>query len=117
MFEGFSKPLLPTRYAVRQLVAQGIERERIRHFNDGPITASAKKRKAAEDSHGGQPAQKFARKTVKTTVVRDFFGRIISTCTSENQQSKTLSNSIQEATVWIKFREGYSNAIRKRNDI
>ena len=117
MFEGFSKPLLPTRYAVRQLIAQGIERERIRHLDDGPIIATAKKRKAAEDSHSGQPAQKYARKTVKTTVVRDFFGRIIPTCTNQNQQSKTPSNSIQEATVWIKFREGYSNAIRKRNDL
>ncbi|XP_042208895.1 chromosome transmission fidelity protein 18 homolog isoform X2 [Homarus americanus] len=42
---------------------------------------------------------------------RDFFGRIINR--PVNQQINNLNNEIVKSDIWFRFKEGYSNAVRK----
>lgn len=48
-------------------------------------------------------------------VKKDFFGRVIAEEKDEAKRRRTETNSLLkiEPDVWVRFHEGYSNAVRK----
>ncbi|XP_018570059.1 chromosome transmission fidelity protein 18 homolog [Anoplophora glabripennis] len=109
-------------YSNMQLIAREIELEKMRRFETSRVPETSKKTttesdKAKEKRKGVtalpnhlQTLQAKTMKTVKPSVTKDFFGRIITkTAPSTGKSSSTPSNDI-----WYKYKEGYSNAVRKK---
>ncbi|XP_037793213.1 chromosome transmission fidelity protein 18 homolog [Penaeus monodon] len=42
---------------------------------------------------------------------KDFFGRVISNAV--HQETKSMTNEIVKSDIWFRFKEGYSNAVRR----
>jgi len=61
----------------------------------------------------GEPSEK--QKEIVERVKRDFFGRIVKDEVNENKRRRTdSSNRLKsQPPVWVKYHEGYSNAVRK----
>lgn len=55
------------------------------------------------------------KKFVVERVKKDFFGRVIAEEKDEAKRRRTETNSLLkiEPDVWVRFHEGYSNAVRK----
>lgn len=55
------------------------------------------------------------KKIVVERVKKDFFGRVIAEEKDEAKRRRTETNSLLkiEPDVWVRFHEGYSNAVRK----
>ena len=118
---GTESKALRGRYVVRQLVSREMERERIRRRKGGIIHSLVK---ANEDLSGvvepkgikrGIDQVEGEKKVVSERVKKDFFGRIIGEEQDEPKRRRTDSNSALkiQPTVWVRFHEGYSNAVRK----
>ena len=102
-----------TRYAVRQVLDQEWKKEELRRaelarmarFGQGGEKASAHpllKRGATED---GEPAK-------RVKVARDFFGRpVVGEVKPRPSEIKRRNDG--ERRVWVTYREGFSNAVRK----
>lgn len=109
------------RYAVRQLVSREMEREKIRrrkggtnpykNLSDldlGEVTEPRGVKRKAE------PVDK--EKKIVERVKKDFFGRVIvEEVANEGKRRRTdSSNDLKiQPGVWVKYHEGYSNAVRK----
>jgi len=123
-------------YGTKQLVAHEIELERMRRI-DSAKAAFALTTKASgsePNSREQSPSRdtenevvvtpKGSKKTVnhlaklearpfsvKTAVATDFFGRAIKV--DPTKVKLKVTNEIVKSDVWFKFREGYSNAVRR----
>jgi len=113
-------------YATKQLVAHEIDREKMRRseVKDVPITSSQEEKedksedKSAENTPKGKKKtdshlQKLKAKPVNLApaVAIDFFGRAVKV--DPNQQTKKEENSLVKSDIWFKFKEGYTNAVRR----
>ncbi|KAI8332374.1 hypothetical protein BC941DRAFT_436468 [Chlamydoabsidia padenii] len=106
-FEGVTqKSVLTSRYAVRQMVMQEIETERLRRreLTMGDLYDKTKKKDVSSSLNTNKKVT-----TEKTPT--DFFGRPIS--------KKNIMNSLQDepevelVTISYKYHEGFSNAVKK----
>jgi chromosome transmission fidelity protein 18 len=109
------------RYAVRQLVNQQMEREKIRRRKGGTTQQIAKLDLAdvIEDPRGykrGHNEIAADKKVVVERVRKDFFGRTIAEEREDGKRRRTESGneySKIQPNVWVRFHEGYSNAVRR----
>ncbi|MCJ1402416.1 hypothetical protein MMC11_005636 [Xylographa trunciseda] len=128
-----SAAMAPTRYAVRQVLDQEFQKYRVRQNADarqaryrsgGPLDPdvefsapraphSAGKENASKDVAGLGVGQKFKAAGVK----RDFFGRVIvneaRVATKAEAREKTRRETVEGNRIWVTYREGFSNAVRK----
>ena len=112
----------PTRYAVRQVLDQELNKEKIlqnavlRHARSGTM---ASKETFEDDKENQNPADKAKVASSKVPgAKRDFFGRVINECRPASSgkgaaESSAKAGAEDEGRVWVSFREGFSNAVRK----
>ena len=115
-----SKPIRG-RYAVRQLVSREMERERIRRRKGGmtlyQMNADQDLAEVVEPKglKRGIDHIEGEKKVVMERVKKDFFGRVIVEKQDDGKRRRTdSSNALKiQPNVWVRFHEGYSNAVRK----
>ncbi|XP_069181013.1 chromosome transmission fidelity protein 18 homolog isoform X3 [Procambarus clarkii] len=135
------KPSKQLSYPIRQLISREIELEKVRraetYFVNQKLNEEARfsaKRHAIEKQISSKKStkdlseantaskssvpnhlQKLQPKPITETfsikAPKDFFGRIISR--PVDQQIKDSTNEIVKSDIWFRFKEGYSNAVRK----
>jgi len=134
-----TKRLVSLSYGIKQLIAHEIELEKMRRI-DAAIAANAASasqpssqgRTSAPTSSSNTPVkeldvaltpkgskkttshlQKLAAKPleIKERVATDFFGRAIKIDHAKLQKKK--ESEIVKSDIWFKFKEGYSNAVRR----
>jgi len=99
------------RYAVRQLVSREMEREKIRRrkgdFTEPDVEKGPKR--------GRDETEQGPKKVIVERVKKDFFGRVIAEETDQGKRRRvdTFDGVKVQPNVWVKFHEGYSNAVRK----
>merc|ERR1719341_1517693 len=121
-------------YGTKQLISHEIELERMRRIDAANAAFSSK-----EGSRGGTPSKTSkgegfsnatkvtplgAKKTMnhlatlsakpvqlKTVQPTDFFGRAIKV--DPSKQAKNIESELVSSDIWFKFKEGYSNAVRR----
>lgn len=124
-------------YSNKQLIAREIEMEKMRRFETqmtkkaGEMKAIVKEKSASisknEKSDSHLPTKdisalpnhlqtikssfKKSAPVAKTAARKDFFGRIIETTISS--PGKTINNALKN-DIWFQYKEGYSNAVRKK---
>jgi len=107
------------RYAVRQLVSREMEREKIRRRRGGIYfgcrgsnvdLAEVEQLKGVK--RAAEPAEK---EKIVERVRKDFFGRVIVEEVNDGKRRRTDSASDLKVQppAWIRYHEGYSNAVRK----
>jgi chromosome transmission fidelity protein 18 len=109
------------RYAVRQLVSREMERERIRRRKGGMknylMNANQDLAEVVEPKglKRGIDHIEGEKKVAMERAKKDFFGRIIVENQDEGKRRRTdSSNALKiQPNVWVRFHEGYSNAVRK----
>jgi chromosome transmission fidelity protein 18 len=108
------------RYAVRQLVSQEMEREKIRRRKGGfrLYLTSANVDLTEVESRGmkrGIEQVEKQKNPVVERVKKDFFGRPIAEKPDDGKRRRTdLSIGLKvQPDVWVRYHEGYSNAVRK----
>merc|ERR1712096_36840 len=112
-------------YGTKQLIAHEIDREKMRRENvtEAPFVASQEEKeekgvententpkgKKKTDSH----LQKLQAKPVSVApaVAMDFFGRAVKV--DPTKQAKKEENPLLKSDIWFKFKEGYTNAVRR----
>ena len=108
----------PIRYAVRQVLDQELNKEKllrnssIRHARSG--TTAIKGIDGEDDKENQNPAEKAKEPGVK----RDFFGRIMTesrplSAGKGTKEQPAKAGAKDEGRIWVSFHEGYSNAVRK----
>lgn len=110
-------------YAIKQLIAHEVDKERMRRSEDSvPTTSSAytaaiaKPKDEKEKELPNHLRQKLQVKQVeiKEHVPVDFFGRRIQPKPLDPaKEAAKKANDIIISDVWFKFKEGYNNAVRK----
>jgi len=136
-----TKRLVNLSYGIKQLIAHEIELEKMRRI-DAAIAANSNssvsvgqpssQSRSNPSSNSNTPVkesegdatprgskkttshlQKLAAKPVdiKERVATDFFGRVIKVDPAKLQKKK--ENEIIKSDIWFKFKEGYSNAVRR----
>lgn len=135
------KPSKQLSYPIRQLISREIELEKVRRAEayflnqklnedsksaakppalEKMITSNNSAEKHAEVTKSSSNSlpnhlQKLQAKPVSEITSpkapRDFFGRIINQ--PVDQQVKNSTNEIVKSDIWFRFKEGYSNAVRK----
>jgi len=132
-----TKRLVNLTYGIKQLIAHEIELEKMRRI-DAAIAANrdnssqASQPRSAPSSSRNTPVKdmeveltpKGSKKTtshlqklsakpmeIKERVATDFFGRAIKVDPAKLQKKK--ENEIVKSDIWFKFKEGYSNAVRR----
>ena len=107
------------RYAVRQLVSREIEREKIRRRR-GRNAAFMDEMYDLDIAEVVEPRGKKrgideVSQEKKTVVKKDFFGRVIVQERDDGRRKRAdSSNALKiQPDVWVRFHEGYSNAVRK----
>ncbi|KAJ2493175.1 Chromosome transmission fidelity protein 18 [Coemansia sp. RSA 2050] len=140
-----SRPIMPMRYPVRQLIAQELERLRVARLaaKSGPA-AEGDNADAKELSKRDYLTKLFADPTASSATakpktigdneiedegepaVKDFFGRIVtkkkqpaSSCSPAKGAGKAgqVSGSAERSREWFHFFEGFSNAVRKPTQV
>ncbi len=107
---------LPRRYITRQIIATELEADRLRRFTSqqeldlNALPKEALKRKEPEHSESNP------------VIKKDFFGRtIVKTLETEHIRGVAGTRSAlipwRIAKVWIKFNDGYSDAVRNNISI
>jgi len=123
-FPGVKRPVTLS-YGTKQLIAHEIDREKMRRENvtEAPFVASQEEKeekgvententpkgKKKTDSH----LQKLQAKPVSVApaVAMDFFGRAVKV--DPTKQAKKEENPLLKSDIWFKFKEGYTNAVRR----
>ncbi|KAK2758378.1 hypothetical protein FQN54_004228 [Arachnomyces sp. PD_36] len=111
---------VPVRYAVRQVLDQEYRKEIIRRQSEAQkarysgVDSSVPSAPSTQDAKAEVAAKASSGKAVK----RDFFGRVIkedvsSSNNNNNNKVKTGPQKAERPKVWVKYHEGYSNAVRK----
>ncbi|EXJ81828.1 hypothetical protein A1O1_07893 [Capronia coronata CBS 617.96] len=123
-FDKGTKPTVPIRYSVRQVLDQELKKERllqnslIRHARSGMLDV----RKGVDDDGNKENEGPFEKKKQALSkyagLKRDFFGRIINDArpTSAGKGSAVQMGkepTDHEGRVWVSFHEGFSNAVRR----
>jgi chromosome transmission fidelity protein 18 len=121
---GTESKTIRSRYAVRQLVSREMERVKIRRRKGGDlpnmelvadldiaevVEPRGKKREIDEVSQE-------KKKIVVERVKKDFFGRVITVEEQDDGKRRRTDSSSAlkiQPDVWVRFHEGYSNAVRK----
>jgi chromosome transmission fidelity protein 18 len=122
-------------YGTKQLIAHEIELERMRRIDAAKASMNSNSRDdrksdekleqtPTEDNSPSVSTPRGSKKTVnhlqkleakpvdiKPVVATDFFGRTIKIDPAAQKQH--VHNEIVKSDVWFKFREGYSNAVRR----
>ena len=117
-------PLVPVRYAVRQVLDQELRKEKIlqssvsRHARSSALPGSTHDDDNKENEGPPDAKRKAEEAAAKRAVKRDFFGRIIndarpSSADSGGEKAIKSAKETQEDRVWVSFHEGFSNAVRK----
>lgn len=120
-FPGVKRPVTLS-YGTKQLVAHEIDREKMRRSDapELPIISSQEEKedKPEENTPKGKKKtdshlQKLKAKPVNVApaVAMDFFGRVVKV--DPNQQAKKESDEIVKTDIWFKFKQGYTNAVRR----
>lgn len=135
-----TKRLVNLTYGIKQLIAHEIELEKMRRI-DAAIAASTDSSTISSQPRSGGSAPASARNTpvkdvemeltprgskkttshlqklsakpmeIKERVATDFFGRAIKI--DHAKLLKKKENEIVKSDIWFKFKEGYSNAVRR----
>ena len=121
-FPGITHGQLP--YSIKQMISHEVAKEKMRR--DEPAVAVATKRvepsKEALEKSDDKPKelpnhlrQKLSAKQieVKERVPVDFFGRQIQPKFDPAKEAAKKANNIIVSDVWFKFKEGYSNAVKR----
>ncbi|CAK1361070.1 Chromosome transmission fidelity protein 18 [Cercospora beticola] len=114
---GFGDAGAKTRYAVRQVIEQEWKKEEARINEENRLARFGLTNASYVDQTTGQ----VKKKTVEDLdaegkkVVRDFFGRpvLVPVGESEAQKNKREGKTRKHLGAFIKFQDGYSNAVRK----
>jgi len=118
------QPVVPVRYAVRQVLDQELRKEKLlqnsaaKYARSGPLTGTSAVDEE-DDKENEAPVDKTKQAPAKDlNAKRDFFGRIINESRPRSagnaaapDMAKVLSRD--EGRVWVSFHEGFSNAVRK----
>jgi len=98
------------RYAVRQLVSREMEREKIRRRKGGEVEVVEVETKGVKRKN-----EAVEEKKVVERVRRDFFGRVLVEEKDDGKRRRVDSSAGMkiQPDVWVRFHEGYSNAVRK----
>ncbi|KAL4876584.1 hypothetical protein BJY04DRAFT_222916 [Aspergillus karnatakaensis] len=119
-----SSSTAPVRYAVRQVLDQEFRKESIRKHSEAIDKSTLGAKRASKSSTPNGPLPADAAKS-KSTVKRDFFGRVIKDDPSkekgdEESQSRGKSGNggsgqggEKGRKVWVTYHDGFSNAVRK----
>ncbi|KAI5283500.1 hypothetical protein KEM54_002083 [Ascosphaera aggregata] len=107
----------PARFAVRQVLAQELQREALRRSSE-----AGQAKMANQQPSGNGPKDKTDMMARLNGPKKDFFGRIISenTKSQEEQRKKMAADEVNNGRktglthAWIKYHDGFSNAVRKR---
>ncbi|XP_064109296.1 chromosome transmission fidelity protein 18 homolog [Macrobrachium nipponense] len=136
------KPEKQLTYATRQLIAREIELEKVRRaelYFTNQKTKEAEKMKAYADEKkksssdpvpvvvpnhlqklkakplpegsDGKKGSGVSKVVDVAQVPKDFFGRVIDR--QALQEDKSATNEIVKSDIWFRFKEGYSNAVRR----
>jgi chromosome transmission fidelity protein 18 len=108
------------RYAVRQLVSREMGREKIRRRRGGNISIISIDLDLVDIveprgvKRASEPNEKSEKKIVER-VRKDFFGRVLAEEVNDGKRRRTdSSNGLKiQSPVWVRYHEGYSNAVRK----
>jgi len=118
-----TKRLINLSYGTKQLIAREINEEKIR-MEGNPVSASQQESNSSQavDQVDVERTPKGSKKTtnhlqklsaktfeVKTKTPTDFFGRVLKVDPSK----QTNKNEVIKSDIWFRFKEGYSNAVRK----
>ncbi|XP_033340311.2 chromosome transmission fidelity protein 18 homolog isoform X1 [Megalopta genalis] len=116
-------------YAVKQIIVQELEAERVRrasnalHKTNIPTKATesetnTKKQNKIPEASTFEEKLKKIRTEMKETVHKDFFGRIITVKQDKQKESDKESNNtrnfLKKHGIWYKYKEGFSNAVRRK---
>ena len=105
----------PVRYAVRQVLDQEYQKEKILRASNAR-QARAGKSDAQEDAEEAAVVHPLEKVRPASGVKRDFFGRVIKDARTPSAGTSSENNPgpfVDAPRVWVHFSEGYSNAVRK----
>ncbi|KAI8089045.1 uncharacterized protein BX664DRAFT_126288 [Halteromyces radiatus] len=118
------KSVLTSRYAVRQLITQEIETERLRRREllMGQPYDDIKMKQTKKDLSSKKKST--SKETIQEQVAKDFFGRPIVVKSKKQDQSLSMANDddlpdirplqvMDVITIAYKYHEGFSNAVKK----
>jgi chromosome transmission fidelity protein 18 len=112
-FGGESK-VLRSRYGMRQLVCREMEREKIRRRKGGSYAIySANSDLEAEKRGVKRTLEEQPKKAIVEKVKKDFFGRPIFVDNGKRRMVDSNDALRIRPKVWVRYHEGYSNAVRK----
>ena len=110
----------PTRYAVRQVLDQELQKERLLQSSQARHNRSTLlSGQLADTDDGNKENQNPVTKVIAQAddVKRDFFGRVIKEqrlASAGNEAKRQPADKVKESDrVWVSFHEGFSNAVRK----
>jgi chromosome transmission fidelity protein 18 len=122
----FFAPNAPTRYAVRQVLDQELQRvilerdhaARQARFQAGRPTNPDHIPTISDDKENSSKVAKTAVPSLPgPKLKRDFFGRVIAEVKPLGERSSNATNNVPEdksrVQVWVKYHEGFNNAVRK----
>ncbi|KAI9143128.1 P-loop containing nucleoside triphosphate hydrolase protein [Paraphysoderma sedebokerense] len=104
---GGLRSILPSQYAVRQMIAHEVDTEMYRK-NDPEAEKKTKKKAKKTLSTPVTASQKIIEKAPV-----DFFGRPIPAAPESLDSQGNAKPEKLKVRIWYKFNEGYSNAVRK----
>eukprot|EP00794_Sanderia_malayensis_P009084 gene9084-10053_t len=98
-------------YAAKQLIQREIDLEKMRKAEQS-IQINDREKKEQKDVRVVKALKPMKVKATTAKPVLDFFGRAIKT-TEKSEQEKQKKPSIINTSIWYKFNEGYTNAVRR----
>ncbi|XP_078042301.1 chromosome transmission fidelity protein 18 homolog [Augochlora pura] len=116
-------------YAVKQIIVQELEAERVRRATNAlyktniPAKATesqtnTKKQNEIREAPSFEDKLKKIRSDMKENVRKDFFGKVITVKQDQQQElddgSNNSRNFLRRRGIWYKYKEGFSNAVRRK---
>ncbi|XP_046403632.1 chromosome transmission fidelity protein 18 homolog [Ischnura elegans] len=109
IFPGLKAPFqLP--YNTKQIIAREVKMERMKQFEQVPLSQSAPL-KSSQPANHLQKLTPRAIKDVSHKVAKDFFGRAVAV---DSKLEKRNMSTFIKSDIWYHFKEGYTNAVRRR---
>jgi chromosome transmission fidelity protein 18 len=114
-------------YGTKQLISHEVELEKMRRIDAAKASVAPEGPASQPEGLAGGATPKGAKRTfnhlatlaakpveVKPTVATDFFGRPIKVpVLTVAEQAKKSESDLVKSDIWFKFKEGYSNAVRR----
>ncbi|XP_042861929.1 chromosome transmission fidelity protein 18 homolog isoform X2 [Penaeus japonicus] len=106
-------------YFVKQQEAEAVRKEKSGKENLAPKTSKQANSSSSVPTHDSTALPNHLQKLQAKPIIepaavkapKDFFGRVISNAV--HQEAKTMTNEIVKSDIWFRFKEGYSNAVRR----